>query len=170
MKIFGSIIRVIDRISGIVAELLVFLLMLLVTADIIARYLFLKPIPGQVEGATLSLVLILYLGLAYTQRQRGHIRVDLFISKVEGRKRELLEAIGLFLCLIVSVFITWVTAEQAIISVAGREFIAGVISFPVWPGRCGVTFGFALLSLTLTNQIYSHVMAALNHRENDMEN
>jgi TRAP-type C4-dicarboxylate transport system permease small subunit len=169
MTTFSRIIRWIDRVCGIVAEGIVFFLMLLVTAEIIARHVLGSPIPGQVETATLSLVLILYLGLAYTQLERGHIRVELLVSRVKGKKRELLEALVLFLSLIVSALMLWGTAGEARISVLGREFVSGVISFPVWPGRCAVTFGFALLSFTLVIQICNHVMAALGVDEHDRE-
>jgi TRAP-type C4-dicarboxylate transport system permease small subunit len=161
MTTFGRIIRWIDRVCGIVAEGIVFFLMLLVTAEIIARHILGSPIPGQVEIATLFLVLILYLGVAYTQLERGHIRVELLVSRLKGKKRELLEALVLFLSLIVSASMLWGTAGQARISVLGREFGSGIISFPVWPSRCAITFGFALLSFTIVIQICNHVMAAL---------
>ena len=161
MSIFSNIIRRIDMICGIIAEMLVFLLMLLVTAEIIGRRVFGSPIPGQVEASILALVLILYLGLAYTQLEKGHIRVDVLVSRIKGWKRELAEVLSLFLSLIVSVLMLWATAKQAYISLVGREFISGIIAFPVWPGRCAVTFGFALLSLTLIIQMCNHLMAAL---------
>ena len=170
MKTFSNIIRWVDVACGMVSEALVILLMFLVTAEIIGRHIFGSPIPGHVEVATLSLVIILYLGLAYTQLERGHIRVDIFVSRVKGKKRELLEALALFLSLIPSVLMMWATAERALISVIGREFVSGVISFPVWPGRCAVTFGFALLSLTLSKQICNHLMAALGVGKKDRDN
>lgn len=160
MSGFGCIIRWMDTICGLLAEVLVFLLMLMVSAEIIGRHFFNSPIPGHVESATLSLVLILYFGLAYTQLERGHIRVEIFLSRVKGRKRELLEGITLILSLIPSLLMIWATAKKALVSVHGREFVSGVISFPVWPGRCAVTFGFILLSLTLVVQICKHLISA----------
>jgi TRAP-type C4-dicarboxylate transport system permease small subunit len=169
VETFSRNIRRVDNFFGIVAEGIVFLLMLLVVAEIIGRHFFNSPIPGQLEAGSLSMVLILYFGLAYGQLLRNHIRVDLFISRVKGRKRELLEALALFLCLVVSSLMLWATAIQALISVEGREFVSGVISFPVWPGRCVVTFGFAILSLTLIIQICEHLMAAFGANQRKKE-
>lgn len=160
-KTLTRIVQQIDTICAFVAEALTLLLMLLVTAEIVGRQIFGSPIPGQMESAALSLVLILYLGLAYTQLERRHIRVEIIISRVGGKRRELLEALILSLSLIPSVMMLWATAERAKVSVLGREFVSGVISFPVWPGRCAVAFGFALLSLTLVLQICNHVVAAI---------
>jgi TRAP-type C4-dicarboxylate transport system permease small subunit len=169
MQTLGTIIRLIDTVCAIIAEGLVFLLMLLVTAEIIGRRVLGSPIPGQVEAATLSLVLILYLGVAYTQLEGGHIRVELLVSRVMGHKRELIDILTLLLSLFVSVLMLWSTAKQARISVLGKEFVSGIISFPVWPGRCAVAFGFAILSITLVIQICSHLIAVLSVRKRDGE-
>lgn len=169
MKALTNIIRRIDMVCGVLAESVVFLLMLLVTAEILGRRLFGSPIPGQVEAATLSLVIVLYLGVAYAQWKENHIRVDIFISRVKGRKRELLEALTLFLSLIPTVLMLWATAERARGSIAGGEFVSGVIEFPVWPGRCAVVFGLAILSLTLAVQLCNHLAAAFHFGKNGME-
>ena len=159
-----------DTACGILAEALVFLLMLLVSAEIVARHIFNSPIPGHVEAATLSLVLILYLGLAYAQLMHAHVRVEIFIFRVKGKKREILESLTLFLSLIPSVLMLWATAQKAIVSVKGREFVSGVANFPVWPGRCAVAFGFILLSLTLTVQMLSHLVNALSDEKDNKVN
>jgi TRAP-type C4-dicarboxylate transport system permease small subunit len=169
MKTLNSIVRRINTVFGLASEGVVFLLMLLVTAEIIGRHVFGTPIPGQVEMATLSLIVILYLGLSYTQLEGGHIRVDILTSRIKGRKRELFGAFAAFLCLIPSVMMLLATAERARISVIGKEFVAGVINFPVWPGRCAVTLGFALLCLTLVIQISNHIIAAFKTSEPQKE-
>ena len=170
MQTLIKITRWINTACAIGSEVLVFLLMLMVTFEIIGRHIFDSPIPGHVETATLSLVLILYLGIAYTQWENGHIRVDIFLSRVEGLKREALEVLILFLCLIPSVLIAWATAQKAWSSVAGQEFVTGAVNFPVWPGRCSVSFGFALLALTLMVQMLQHCIAILKARKKDKEN
>lgn len=162
MRHATRIIGWMDTVCGVLAEVVVFLLMLLVSAEIVARHVFNSPILGHVETATLSLVLILYLGLPYTQLKRAHIRVDIFISRFKGKEREFLEAFTLFMCLIPSVLMLWATAQKAIDSVKGHEFVSGVVNFPVWPGRCAVAFGFILLSLTLTMQMLSHLVNAFS--------
>jgi C4-dicarboxylate transporter, DctQ subunit len=162
MKTLNNVARWINTACALTAEGLVFLLMLMVTLEIVGRHIFRTPIPGHVEMATLSLTVILYLGISYAQMESSHIRVDILISRIKGRKREALEALAAFLCLIPSVMMLLATARQARISVIGGEFVAGVINFPVWPGRCAVTFGFILLCFTLVIQICNHIIATFN--------
>lgn len=152
-----------DTACAIIAEGLVFLLMNLVTAEIIGRHFLGKPIPGHYEVATLLLILILYFGVAYTQLERGHIRVELLTSKLNVRKQELLELITLFLSLIVSLLMFWATVKRAKISVSEREFISGIINFPIWPSKCGVAFGFGLLSVTIIIQICNYILKIKRH-------
>ncbi len=160
------IIYWVNTVCGIISEGLVFLLMIMVTLEIAARHIFNSPIPGQVEMATLTLVLIIYLGLSYTQLEHCHIRVGIFIDKISGKKKDLLEALTLFLSLIPVLLMTWATTNKAIVSVQGGESVTGIVNFPVWPGRCAVAFGFTLLSITFVFQIVEHIISfSVQHRK-----
>ncbi len=60
------------------------------TADIIGRYLFRKPIVGTVEIFEVLLPAIVLFGLAYTQRNKAHIAIDLFYSRLPPKPRAIL--------------------------------------------------------------------------------
>ncbi len=60
------------------------------TADIIGRYLFRKPLVGTVEIFEVLLPAIVLLGLAYTQRNKAHIAIDLFYSRLPPKPRAIL--------------------------------------------------------------------------------
>ncbi len=170
MQLIEKILKKINITCAIIAEILVILIVLLVVAEIIGRFIFGHPIPGQVEIATLSLVVIVYLGVAYTQMLDGHIRVDVLISRVKGAKREFLEAFVLVIGLFSTLMMVWATGKRAIESTMTHEFVTGVVNFPIWPGRCSVTFGFILLSLTLIIQIIRRLLNGfdlINQGENN---
>ena len=170
MQQVERILKKINTTCAIIAEILVILIVLLVVVEIVGRFIFGHPIPGQVEIATLSLVVIVYLGVAYTQMLDGHIRVDVLISRVKGAKREFLEAFVLVIALFTTLMMSWATGKRAIESTMTHEFVTGVVNFPIWPGRCTVTFGFLLLSLTLIIQITRrllNVFDLLNRGDNN---
>jgi len=135
MKRIERIFEKVDAFFGLVAEVLVAFLVLLVVAEIIGRDIFNHPIPGQIETAMLTLVGIVYLAVPHTQMERGHIRVEVFISRIRGAKREFVEAFTLVIALIISLMMLWATGKRAIGSFLGGEFLSGVINFPIWPGR-----------------------------------
>lgn len=169
MKAVTQLLQKICRICAIASEMLVLMLMFLVSAEIIGRRLFGTPIPGQVETATLSLTIIIYLGLAYTQIENSHIRVEIFIGGLQGRLKAFVEAVCLLLSLIPIILMSLATAEKAYLSFKGGEFIAGGINYPVWPGRCAVAFGLGLLCITLAVQMLNHLTLAFRGKKNDRE-
>ena len=54
--------------SAILSATLVLVLMFLVTADIIGRYVINKPVPMTYEVGSFLMVFIVFLGVSYTQR------------------------------------------------------------------------------------------------------
>ncbi len=75
---------------GMVAGAAVFGIMWLIDANILMRKLFNEPVTGTLEITEGALVLIIFLGLAYTQRRRGHIRVTLLTRYFPQSLRDLL--------------------------------------------------------------------------------
>ena len=153
-------LRVISRIEQVlvvVAQIFVLLLMLVTVANIITRFLG-YPIVGAFEASVLMLVFILYLGLAYTQSQHGHVNVDLVIILLPSKVKEILALICLMIALAILSLMLWRTSLVGIKSFQIREYLPGLIPFPVWPGKLAVPFGifFFVLQIIveLVQQIY----------------
>ena len=56
-----------------VSVILIFLMSLLVFADVVGRYLFNHPIAGTTEIVKCTIIAIVFLGIAYTLNQKRHI-------------------------------------------------------------------------------------------------
>jgi C4-dicarboxylate transporter DctQ subunit len=69
----------------------VVMMMLLTTADVIARYVFNSPTMWADEMASYLLIAIVFLGLAQNLRTDGHIRIDVVTNLVTPRVRLALE-------------------------------------------------------------------------------
>ena len=67
---------------GLVAAAATFLMLLLVVANVIGRYLFNAPITGALEATECLLVVAIMLGLALTQYHGGHIRVTILTRRM----------------------------------------------------------------------------------------
>jgi TRAP-type C4-dicarboxylate transport system permease small subunit len=140
----GSLVlKVINRINKIlvvIAQVFVLVLMLVTVANIIARFLG-HPIVGAFESGVLMLVFILYLGLAYTQSQHGHVNVDIIINLLPRKTREILAILCLFLGLVILSLMFWQSGLVGLKSLQIREYTPGLIPFPIWPGKLIVPFG-----------------------------
>ena len=88
----GSVLSRIDRelyklesILALVSGFAIFSLMMLAVVSVGGRNLMNMPLPGYVDWIEQVMPLIAFMGIAYTQRDGGHIRMDILISKLRGR-------------------------------------------------------------------------------------
>ncbi|MHA6344414.1 TRAP transporter small permease [Roseivivax sp. CAU 1761] len=124
-------------------------MMLHVTADVIGRTFFNRPLTGTVEiVSAYNMAALAFLPLALIARERGHIIVDLFTQGMKWRWRTLLDgAVGIVTFVYVAVF-TWKAIEVAIDKTHIREAKeAGTGFVEIWPSRWLVVAGFGLMAL-----------------------
>src|SRR5918999_3718515 len=70
-----------DAILGVAASMLLFLMMLLTFADVVARYLINRPIRGGFELTELGLLVLIFAGLPLVSRADEHVTMD-FIDRM----------------------------------------------------------------------------------------
>lgn len=106
-------------------------MMFLTTADVILRGLFRKPIMGTVEISSLMLVAFVLSGLAFTELERGHIRMELLKGKLGPRGRRVLEAFAALIGIGVSALFLWQGLEIGI----GERQVSDMLRIPERPLR-----------------------------------
>ena len=131
----------------------VFILMAVVSVNVIMRYVFNMPIKGAVESSGLMMVIIVFLPLAYAQRHGGHIRVDVLISHLPFRYRNALEILSHTVALGVCALILWRALITSWVSVEIGEITTGVSDVTCIPSRFSVAIGALFLCLCLLSQI-----------------
>jgi C4-dicarboxylate transporter DctM subunit len=131
----------------------IFVMMVLTTLDTFLRDVFNHPLPGVYELHSMLIVGVLYLGMAYVQSQRSHIKMDLLTSKLSPANNLLLQALGdaIFLC--ISGLITWKMGLETWTAFRTGDFFFGVVKFPLWPAKLAITLGMATVSLRLISDI-----------------
>jgi TRAP-type mannitol/chloroaromatic compound transport system permease small subunit len=160
MGLLEDITRKVSVVCATLGAGCVFFLIIWGMVGIFLRFIFNYAMPGHFEGSILFLVLIVYLSIAYTQFEKGHIRMGLFVSRFKGRSRDLIEAFGLFICLIPSTILLWRTGKEAFRSFTQSEFQMGLFSFPTWPSRTAIPVGFLLVCLCLVVQIWRYLKSS----------
>lgn len=89
---------------------------------VILRYLFQIGSIALQESVIYINALIFTFGVAYTLKEQGHVRVDIFYSRLSERSRAWVDLIGTLLFLIPStVFIVWVCWDYVSVSWRIRE-------------------------------------------------
>ena len=81
--------------------------MVLVTCvDVVCRA-FDQPLWGLVEGVSLLATLMLGLSLPVTQRERGHVALDMLVRRLSERGAALVDAAGHLACLVFFAAVAW---------------------------------------------------------------
>ena len=145
--LISSFYRAVRYTSGIVASICIFLMVCTIVPDSIGRFFFNKPLYGTLELNMLLMSAIVFLSLAWTQSQRGHVRVEILISKTSPNSQRILNIICWTLGFMFFLAITIGGTAEAIHSVMIGENLWGVKKFPLWPGKILAAFGAALLCI-----------------------
>ncbi|WP_425402961.1 TRAP transporter small permease [Hwanghaeella sp.] len=88
----GPVVRILRRVLGGIAALLVFGMMVVTVIDVAGRYLFSAPLPGAFEVTEIALAVVIFLGLPLVCFEDGHISVSLITERLRGMARRLQSA------------------------------------------------------------------------------
>lgn len=140
----------------------------LMSAEVIFRYFFNKPILGTVEISAYLLVIFGYTGMAWTQSQKGHIIIELVTEKLSERTNHILRIISYILSLVVFALITWQTSIAFWKSFRMMEVRWGALPLPLWPVKALVAFGSLILCLQFVMDIYDELKTKSPHIKQDI--
>ncbi|MGH1461817.1 MAG: TRAP transporter small permease subunit [Neptuniibacter sp.] len=136
----------------------IFLLVLLATTNVLGRWLFSMPISGYVDWVEQAMAFIAFLGIAYTQRMGGHIRMDILIGQIHGRFlwfTELLTTVIMFLVTSVLIYGSYLHFWRAY-SIGDSSLD---INLPTWPAKLVVPVALSILALRFLLQIWGYFRA-----------
>ena len=132
---------------GLIAGVTLLAVMVLVVANALMRYLFNMPIAGTLELTEGALPIIVFLSLAMTQYEGGHIKVVLLTRRFPQNMQRaavvfaMLAGAGLF------AWATYAGWKLTAKSFAIGEIERGSIRYPLWPVKGAIAFGMALLTI-----------------------
>ncbi|SLN46507.1 2,3-diketo-L-gulonate TRAP transporter small permease protein YiaM [Falsiruegeria litorea R37] len=151
----------IERFLALLSGLAVFSLMVLAVVSVGGRNAFNAPLPGYVDWIEQAMPLIAFMGIAYVQRDGGHIRMDLVVSKLSGRALWFFELLSVTLILLLMMALVWGSWEHFL---RAFDFNAPLwsrdssidIGIPIWPAKLLAPVAFAVLCLRLMLQIWGY--------------
>lgn len=148
-----------ERFFAMISGLAVLSLMVLAVVSVGGRNMFNMPLPGYVDWIEQVMPLIAFMGVSYTQREGGHIRMDILIGLLRGRALWLAEMISVLLILLLLLALVWGSWEHFQRSF---DFAAPLwsrdssidIGIPLWPTKLLVPVAFSVLILRLLLQFW----------------
>lgn len=156
---FVCVIGAISAASGEVCAWLVVIMMVLVFYEAFMRYVFNRAPMIADEVSAYMLVAICFVGLAYTWKERGHIRINALTTRLPAKAAYRLRSITLVVAFACVVTLTKFSYDL-IISTRNIGIRSGSwLEVPMeWPR--GLLFvGFLLLSLHLIAEFIKHMQS-----------
>ncbi len=165
-----SLLRL-ERFFGLLSGLAVFALMLLAVYSVGGRNLLNSPVRGYVDWIELAMPLIAIMGVSYAQRDGGHIRMDILVSKLKGRALWLTEFITTALILVLIILLIWGSWAhfQRSFDFAAPNWSRDStidIKLPIWPAKLIVPVAFSVLAARLCLQLWAYARAVISGTDN----
>jgi len=97
----------IDALLGFCAAVILFVLMMITFADVVARYLFNFPLRGAFEITELMLLVLIFAGLPLVSHADEHVTMDFIDHMLPRPALRALERVVHAVCAAVLFFLTW---------------------------------------------------------------
>ena len=159
-----------ERLLALASGSAVFSIMVLAVISVGGRNFFNQPVPGYVDWIEQIMPLIAFMGVAYTQRDGGHIRMDIVVGLLKGRTLWLVEFLTTLAVLVLMLLLVWGTWAHF-----QRSFDWGAplwsrdstidIGLPIWPAKILAPIAFGVLSLRLALQLWGYGRAFVSGSE-----
>ncbi len=155
------VVRVLEGLEttlNLFSAMVLFLLMFYVTAEVLMRYLFNRPLPGHLEATQLLIAPAVFLALSWVQARRGHVGLDILHEHLPARARHAVDVFTLSVALVAFAVLTWFSGLSAWQAWQMGD-VTPTASLQTWWSKLAVPAGCALLCLRFLLQIGENVHA-----------
>lgn len=160
MQVWNSI----KRGSGALSSVFVFLMIVTIVPDVLLRHFANKPIKGVLELNTVFMVVVVFMGLAWTESENYHVNVNIINNLLNPFWNCLLKIFSYIVSLILFLFILAASINATYVSLANNEMIYGFWEFPVWPVKSIIVIGIFLLCIEFIVKLNSEIRKLLVKR------
>lgn len=130
-------------------------MMLLIVGNGIIR-IFSKPILGTNEIVGWLAALSVSFALGYTQLHKGHVDIDLLVTKFPHRLQKLLRIMVAFLSLVFFSIVGWQLFQYAM-NLATNQNVSQTLGIIYYPFVILSSLGFAVFVLVLLNDLIAEI-------------
>jgi TRAP-type C4-dicarboxylate transport system permease small subunit len=129
---------------GVIAAGALVVLMLATVIDVVVRWIARASVPGMLEVAESALVVSVFLGLAWTSMQGGHVAVSIVTDRLRPRAAQAVSIVVWVLNTGLLAWMTYASVARALQATALHETRFGIVQWPVWPLRWVIAVGLGL--------------------------
>ncbi len=136
----------------------IFVIMILITADVLSRLLFNRPFTGTAEIVASIIIIVCFMEIPYVALRGAHVRATLLYDAVGRNGKLIIDSLAAAIGIVVYAFIIKASWSNFLNAVAIHEAeIAGSFRVTNVPGRFIIIFGSALMILEFMAQLIKNV-------------
>ena len=119
----------------------------LLTYEVLARYVFRAPTHWTSDVATTTMIWMTFLAMGYCLREGHMIRITAIIGHLSPGGRKVAEALALVAILGFSLFVIWISTKAMLDSIAFGRRQPSMLRMPTWIAELPIVLGFIILAL-----------------------
>ena len=154
----GVALRAVSNVFGAIATLFLLFLMFGITLDAIVRAIYGHSIPGLFEMSELSLVVIVFFGLGWTQMDDAHIRVTLLLNFLKGGAKKAFEIWALAIATLLAVLFAVYSCKLAWQSHEFHDISTSSDATPLWIPQIAMALGTVILAIAFLDELVLEMM------------
>lgn len=165
MKNIELVLRKINQLITLIGGAAIVLMMIHITADIVARFFLNKPLPGTITiVAHYYMIIAIFLPLAYTEQTKASISVELISGFFTPKMDKFIDLFGSLFVSVTALLIAYVSLGVALKNFASKTSVMqGDYTIPTWPSYFILCFGAALLGVYCLIKFLLHLVRKDNH-------
>lgn len=154
----ARLLRFLDRVSGTTGAVAAWLVIPLIVAscyEVFSRYVLGEPTLWAFEVGYMMMGTHFLIGLAYTLREGGHIRVDLFYARLSRKKQAVIDVFTYVVLLLPLTLALSLGFWEKVVKAYASQERSGMSAFNplIWPYRAIFFAAFTLLALQALAQL-----------------
>ncbi|MEW5912142.1 MAG: TRAP transporter small permease [Thermodesulfobacteriota bacterium] len=154
LKLVDQLVGLLKRLGGVALVGM----MVITCVDVIFRY-FGKPIFGAVEMVSFMATILLACAMPMTDREKGHVGVDLLVRRLPQRTQHLVDAVTGVMSMLLFAIVSWQMFLYARTMKDSGE-VSMSLEFPNYILVYVVAVAFAVLSLVILTEVIQNLSKA----------
>ena len=139
--------EVIMKLFAFVSAGVVLFNLVLLSANVVMRYVFKSPIKGTAEIVAMMMAWVAYSGMAYTLLRGGHMQLEALTEKVHGKAKHIVNLVVYGLASVMFILFTRASFHIFMRSLEIKEKSVASVTVYVFIGKCGTFIGWTLLAI-----------------------
>lgn len=153
--ILSKLFNKVDQILAYIASFALFSMMLLIFINAVSRFLFNKPITGVIEfTGEYLMVMVVYLAMSFTQKNGGHVKVELLQKFLSVRIKALLDILVKILSASIFAILTYTSYLLFIRHLQQDIRSVSSLAYPLTPAVFMICLGSFIMSIRLLISIF----------------